>query len=102
MEPSAYDASSASRSVMSALAAHQYAQWVARERVLLTESIVEKAHVVLLDQVGGVAEHGDRWRRNLDLGRVVQPHVAARRLRRLTSRDQLGEPLVDLRRRNSQ
>ncbi len=49
------------------------------------------AHVVLLDEIGVVAEHGDRRRRGLDLRRVVQLDLAAGRLRRLPAREQLAE-----------
>ena len=59
------------------------------------------AHVVLLHEIGVIAEHRDGRRRDLDLRRVVQLDLAARGLRRLAAREQLAEPLVHLRRRDA-
>ena len=56
---------------------------------------------MLLDEIGMIAEHGDRRRLHAHLRRVVQLHLAAGGLRRLASREQLGEALVHLRRRHA-
>src|SRR4051812_9883209 len=96
IDPSAYAATSARTSVISALAAHQDAQWIAIERVRLAKAVVQEPDVVLGDEVGIVAEDCDRRRRRFDLRRVIQPDVAPRGLRRLASGEQLGQSLIDL------
>ena len=53
-------------------------------------------HVMLLDQVGMIPEHGERRRGHIYLGRVHQPDLPSGRLWRLPARDELAQPLVDL------
>src|SRR5258708_892457 len=101
IDPSAYEANRASNSDMSALTAHQNAQRVPRERIRLSKTVVEKPDVVLLYEIRVVPEHRDRGRRDLDLRRVVELHFPTGGLGRLAPREQFGEALVDLRRRNS-
>src|SRR6185369_6360447 len=57
IDPSAYAATSARTSVMSALAAHQNAQWIAVERIRLAETVVQEPDVMLGDEVGRVPEN---------------------------------------------
>src|SRR5262245_13685593 len=80
-----------------ALPTHQYPQRIAGELPRLAESVVEEADVVLLDELRMVPEDGDGRRLDAHLRRVVQLHLATSGLRRLTPREHLGEPLVDLR-----
>ena len=79
------------RATSAALAPQNYAQWITGESPGLSKAIVQVSHVVLLHEVGIVAEHRDRRRRGLDLRRVVELHFAPGRLRRLTARDELLE-----------
>src|SRR5688500_1146394 len=60
----------------------------------LAESVVEVADVMLLYEVGMIAEHGDRRRCDLDLRGVVEANFPARRLWRLPTGQQLPELLV--------
>src|SRR3712207_5724646 len=78
------------------LAPEQDPQRVAREAPRLSEPVVEVSHVVLLHELGVVTEDGDRRRRRLDLGGVVELDLATSRLRWLAPRDELPQPLVDL------
>src|SRR6476469_7340537 len=84
-----------------ALAAQQHAERIAGELPRLSEAVVQEAHVVLLDEIGMVPEHGDRRRLHAHLRGIVQLHLAAGGLRRLTPSEQLGQPLVHLRRRDA-
>jgi hypothetical protein len=59
---------------------------------------MEIANVVFFHEIRGVPEHRDRGRIGLHLRGVVQLHLAPRRLRRLTPREQLAELLVHFRR----
>ena len=62
----------------------------------LAEAVVQEADVVLLHEVGVVAEHGDRRRRDFHLRGVVELHLEAGRLRRLATGEQFAEAIVDL------
>src|SRR6478735_10313049 len=83
-----------------ALATQEHAQRIAGELPRFAEAVVEEANVMLLDEIRMVPEHGDRRRLHADLRRVVQLDLAARRLRRLTTREHLRQTLVHLRRRD--
>src|SRR6476661_4887349 len=101
--PRSFPATAGSMSVpvaAAALPAHQHAERIAGELPRLAEAVVEEADVVLLDEIGMVAEHGDRRRLDAHLRRVIQHHLPAGGLRRLTPREQLGQTLVHLRRRD--
>src|SRR3954468_123379 len=82
-----------------ALATHQDTQRIAREWIRLAKAIVEKANVVLLDEIGVIAEKCDRRRCDTHLRSVVELHLATGRLVRLTAREQLRETDVDVGRR---
>src|SRR6476469_4803918 len=86
---------------MSALAAHQDAQWIPVEGICLAKSVVEEPDVMLRHEIRRVPEHRDGRRRRLDLCRVVETHVATGGLRRLAARNQLSEALVDIGRRDA-
>src|SRR5260221_11708340 len=78
-----------------ALAAQQDAQRIARELPRLPKAVVQEPHVVLLDEVGMIAEDGDGGRRYAHLLRVVELHLPTRGLRRLASTQQIHERCVE-------
>ena len=83
------------------LPAHHHAQRVAGEPPRLTKAVVQVTDVVLLHEVGVVAEHRDGRRRRLHLCCVHEPNLAARGLWWLATSQQLLESLVHLRRRDA-
>src|SRR5690242_8716247 len=80
---------------------HHDAEWTAGESPGFAKAIVEIPHVMLLHEIGIVAEYSDCRRRGLDLSGVVELHFPPRCLRRLPARNELLELRINLRRRDS-
>src|SRR6266542_6999965 len=86
---------------LSRLPPHDDAQRTAGETPSLPESVVEVSDVMLLHQVGVVAEHRDGRRSRLDLRSIVELDLPARCLRWLPACDKGLESGVHLRCRDS-